>query len=264
MKKDTNSKSKAKKTIAAGGVGAAAVGAAAAGVALKDAAESEAPAAQEAQQGDENIPMDVADVMAEVQGSGEEMVAMATEEQVIDLGGVVVTGHTPDDEQVVAMGEEVHVIEAPEAPSREEFFATAEPAPTVQEQPLVAEAAPVVEQAPIDDSIQILDDSAEVYELASVVETPMAPPEAVPDADFYDPDANVVSYMNDDDMDMAMGDAGSGLVDDVVSAIKDFGESVSDGISSLLSHGDGDGMTDNSMDSDSSDYINDANVDAFL
>ncbi|MBO4608060.1 MAG: hypothetical protein J5682_09195, partial [Prevotella sp.] len=61
-----------------------------------------------------------------------------------------------------------------------------------------------------------------------------------------------------------MGDTGDGFVGDVVSAIKEFGESVSDGISSLLSHGDGDGMTDNSMDSDSSDYINDANVDAYL
>ena len=264
MKTDTNSKPKIKKTVAAGAVGTAAVGAAAAGVALKDAAESEAGVELDAPQGEENIPMDVADVMAEVQGSGEEMVAMATEGQAIDLDGVVVTGHTPAGEQVLAMGDEVLIIDTPEAPLHEGFFATAEPAPTVHQQPLVAEAAPVVEQVPIDDSIKILDDSAVVNEVASVVDIPMAPPEAVADGDFYDPDANVVSYMTDDDMDMAMGNAGDGFVDDVVSAIKDFGESVSDGISSLLSHGDGDGMTDNSMDSDSSDYINDANVDAFL
>ncbi|MBO4607613.1 MAG: hypothetical protein J5682_06900, partial [Prevotella sp.] len=104
MKTDTNSKPKTKKTVAAGVVGASAVGAAAAGVALKDAAESEAVIEPDAQQGDDNLPMDVADVMAEVQGTGEEMVAMATDEQVIDLDGVVVMGHTPADEQVVAMG----------------------------------------------------------------------------------------------------------------------------------------------------------------
>ena len=264
MKTDTNSKLKTKKTVAAGVVGATAVGAAAAGVALKDAAESEAVIEPDAQQGDENIPMDVADVMAEVQGTGEEMVAMATEEQVIDLDGVVVMGHTPADEQVMAMSDEVLIVGTPEAPAREEFFAAAEPAPAVHGQPLVAEAAPVVGQVPIDDSIQILDDSAVVNEVAAVVDIPMTPPEAVADGDFYDPDANVVSYMTDDDMDMAMGDTGDGFVGDVVSAIKDFGESVSDGISSLLSHGDGDGVTDNSMDSDQSDYINDANVDAYL
>lgn len=262
MKEKTDSKSKTKKTIVAGAVGTAAAAAAAAGVALEESVDagtsSQSPDVQE------EMPTDVADVMAEVLGTTEEMVAMATEGQEISLDGVTVTGHMPVDESGVILDDGVVMAEEiPAASVREEYGATVEAASPVHEQPMVAQAAPTREPEPVDDSVQILDDTAVVNDVAVVVEPSMAAPEPVADGDFYDPDSDVVSYMSDD-ADMAMGDTGGGFVDDVVAAIKDFGESVSEGISNILSHDSSDGMVDSAQDTDVSDYINDANVDAFL
>lgn len=266
MKENDKNKSKVKKTVAAG----AAVGAAAAaGVMVNefsDKTETEESPVQE----DDGQPSleNVSEVLTEGQEAGEGIMAAATgetvtAEDVVVLDDVVVTGHAPVDATVEGQAESVQAAATHVSPAVDEHAVVSEAAPVASEQPVVADAAPEYVEVVEDDGVQILDDAAVVEEVAVVVEPSVPEPEPVSDSGFYDPDAGVVSYMSDDD-DMAMDGNDGGFMDDVVAAIKDFGESVSDGISSFLSIDTGDGGIDTPEETDSSDYVNDANVDAFL